>query len=165
MRYLRSPLILLLAGLAACQQQAATSPPTEAVAADPVPATVATQVPEEIETSAPGAPVGSLAGAWRVAGIDGESFDEPYGLALTGNQTELWWEPRCAGMARSYTIIGRSVSFAATGSPSSAVCDIGLPPRLNDVFRALDAANTVVRTPANGIEISGGGHSVTLFSQ
>ena len=38
----------------------------------------------------------------RVAGIDGRSFDEPYGLALSGSETELWWEPRCAGQARSY---------------------------------------------------------------
>lgn len=120
---------------------------------------------QESPTSPSGDPVGSLAGAWRVAGIDGKSFDEPYGLALTGDQAELWWEPRCAGMVRGYTIAGRSISFAKVGSPSSAVCEIGLPPRLSEVFRALDAATTVVRTPANGIEISGGGHSLTLFSQ
>jgi hypothetical protein len=40
-----------------------------------------------------------------------------------------------------------------------------LPPRLADVMRALDAASTVGRTSSNGIEISGRGHSVLLFSQ
>ena len=32
-------------------------------------------------------------------------------------------------------------------------------------MRALDAAITVGRTTGNGVEISGGGHSVLLFSQ
>jgi hypothetical protein len=32
-------------------------------------------------------------------------------------------------------------------------------------MRALDAAQTVERTPQNGILIAGGGHSLLLFSQ
>jgi hypothetical protein len=115
--------------------------------------------------------VTSLAGAWRVAGIDGGSFNESYGLALRGDADKLWWEPRCAGMARGYRIAGRTISFPSLrpplppGSPPPPVCAIGLPPRLGDVFRALDAATSVERTPQNGILISGGGHSLTLFSQ
>jgi hypothetical protein len=117
--------------------------------------------------------VETLAGEWRVAGIDGAEFNEPYGLALSGNADELWWRPRCAGMARSYRISGGAVSFgppagtqpSSSGAPPPPVCAIGLPPRLAEVMRALDAASTVGRTSSNGIEISGGGHSVLLFSQ
>ena len=116
-------------------------------------------------------PVASLSGEWRVAGIDGESFDGSVGLALRGDADKLWWEPRCAGMARGYRITGSTIAFSSLdpprgpGDPTPAVCAIGLPPRLDEVFRALDAAAMVKRTPSNGIEISGGGHSVTLFSQ
>ena len=76
-------------------------------------------------------------------------------------------------MARSYRIDGRAVRFGpplgtpqpASDAPPPPVCAIGLPPRLADVMRALDAAITVGRTTGNGVEISGGGHSVLLFSQ
>lgn len=38
-------------------------------------------------------------------------------------------------------------------------------PRLDDVMRALDEADTIARTPSNGVRISGRLHNVTLFSQ
>jgi hypothetical protein len=44
-------------------------------------------------------------------------------------------------------------------------CLPAIPARLDEVFRALDYADRVVRKPSNAIEISGGGHSLTLFSQ
>jgi hypothetical protein len=120
------------------------------------------------------APIATLAGEWRVAGIDGKDFNEPYGLALSANGDELWWAPRCAGMARSYRIDGTRIQFsppadervAESGAPAPPPpCIPGRPARLADVMRALDAATAVGRTPSNGIEISGGGHSVLLFSQ
>lgn len=120
---------------------------------------------------------GPLAGEWRVAGIDGEPLDESYGIALSGDEDELWWEPRCANQQRTYELQGSAISFGPAPSddlprtvngvpaPPPLACTIGLPPRLSDIFRALDAATTAERTPSNGILISGGGHSVTLFSQ
>lgn len=119
---------------------------------------------------APPAAVASLAGEWRVAAIDGRDFNESYGLALSGSARELWWEPRCAGVARRYRIEGARIAFTAppgaalAGKPAE-VCAIGLPDRLPDVVRALDAATTVQRTEANGLLIGGGGRSVLLFSQ
>lgn len=112
-----------------------------------------------------------LAGEWRVAGIDGRSVEAPIALALAGNENQLWWEPRCAGMARTYRMDGQSVIFGSTepplrsGEPSKVTCDIGLPPRLDEVFRALDDAQSVARTPSNGVLISGPNHSLLLFSQ
>jgi hypothetical protein len=151
--------------LAACQQPT-RSPETELSSAERASSPTATQPPKPAL-----APVTSLSGAWRVAGIDGSSFNESYGLALTGDQDKLWWEPRCAGMARGYRIDGSSLSFTSLhpprppGAPTPPVCTIGLPPRLDEVFRALDAATSITRTPENGIQISGGRHSLTLFSQ
>lgn len=121
--------------------------------------------------SAPAAAVASLAGEWRVAGIDGESLDEPYGIALRGDEGNLWWEPECAAQWRAYRIAGSRIEFSVPArflprdGTTPPVCAIGLPPRLPDVMRALDAAETIERTPQNGILIAGGGRSVTLFSQ
>ena len=158
--------------LAACVQQAGEQAPpaspseTTAAAPEPTPKTT-----PAISPSPSLAPVATLEGEWRVAGIDGADFNEPYGLALSGSAQELWWEPRCARMARSYRIDGRAVDFAAAldapkpGDPPALVCTIAPPPRLGEVMRALDAATTIGRTVQNGIEISGGGRSLLLFSQ
>ncbi|WP_162925128.1 hypothetical protein [Aurantiacibacter odishensis] len=115
----------------------------------------------------------TLAGEWRVAGIDGEPFDEPYGLALSADGEEIWWEPRCANFAFSYRIEGLRITTGEgrpsnpvePGAPPPPVCTVGIPPRLNEVARALDVADTVGRLPSNGVLIEGGGHSITLFSQ
>lgn len=45
------------------------------------------------------------------------------------------------------------------------ICTIATPPRLPDVNRALINATQIERTPENGILLSGGGHSLLLFSQ
>ena len=119
----------------------------------------------------PSLAVRDLAGHWRVAAIDGRAVDQPVALALTGDGQRLWWEPRCAGMARNYAIRGASIRFTSTqprrapGAPTPPVCAIGLPPRLGELFRALDLADRVARSPNNGIVIAGPGHSLTLFSQ
>lgn len=150
---------LLLAFLAACQQPIQTNAGSDAAP------------PASPSPQAGSVAVINLAGEWRVAGIDGRSVDEPIALSLTGNENQMWWQPRCAGMARTYRIDGQSIIFGSTrpppkaGEPSGVVCDIGLPPRLDEVFRALDDAQSVARSPNNGVLISGPSHSLLLFSQ
>lgn len=154
---MRPCLVIFAAALAGCQP----APRDEA------PDTVATPSPAPTLE-----PIATLAGEWRVAGIDGEPLDESYGLALIADEKEIWWEPRCAGMIRGYTIDGLALATgprvtdppASTSTPAP-VCLIARPPRLNDVARALQTAERVGRTPENGVLIEGGGHSVTLFSQ
>lgn len=116
----------------------------------------------------------TLAGEWRVAGIDGVSFDEPVGLALSANGREVWWNPRCAGLVRRYTIDGRnfragpqpsSIPPPPPGTPPPPVCAIGLPPHLVEAVRAIDSATQIRRTPSNGIELTGGGHSLLMYAQ
>ena len=136
--------------LAACQRIEAPTP-----APSPSPSLAA---------PSPAAPT-TLAGEWRVAGIDGAPFDEPFGLALSADARLVWMEPRCAGVARSYRITAGRIAFGPDPAARNEVCAIGMPPRTEEVLRALDAAETIRRTPQNGIEISGGGRSLTLFSQ
>lgn len=155
--------LFLCLALAACQ-------PSGGMPAERVEAARDASPPDE-QAGSRLAPVDSLAGDWRVAGIDGVALDEPMGLSLTGDETQLWWHPRCAGVARTYRIEGQGIAFAQVeplrpaGSPPPVVCSIGLPPRLADVVRAMDDAVDVARTPSNGVQISGPNHSVTLYAQ
>ena len=157
MRFLAPLRALAAVALAGCAP--AAPDPT-----DPVP------IPEE--RPAP-APVATLAGEWRVAAIDGRDFDEPYGLALSADAEEIWWAPRCAGLVRTYRITGSRLTIGPAkgtrtprpGEPGPAVCAIGRPPRIDEVTRAIDSATAIRRTASNGVELSGGGHSLLLFTQ
>ena len=109
-----------------------------------------------------------LVGEWRVAGIDGEDFDEPYGIALSASDSEIWWNPRCARQSAHYTIDGNR--FRWTPPPELPqeplyVCTIAIPPRLPAIMETIRLAEKIERTPANGIRLSGQGRSLTLFSQ
>ena len=165
------PLLLASASLAACTQQSVERAPVETGETQASSTVATTVVPEPLPAPAVSSQVATLEGEWRVAGIDGAEFNEPYGLALTGSARELWWEPRCAAIVRSYRIDGARIAFGPAlgapppGGPTQAVCTIAPPPRIGEVVRALDAATSVARTANNGIEISGGGHSLLLFSQ
>ncbi|MFB0612841.1 hypothetical protein [Aurantiacibacter poecillastricola] len=118
-------------------------------------------------------PIDSLAGEWRVAGIDGEPFDEAYGLALSADDKEIWWEPRCANFAFAYRIEGLDFETGPAtpsqpvepGAPPPPVCTVNPPARLDDVATAISAARRIGRTPGNAIRFEGGGHSLTLYSQ
>ena len=134
--------------------------------------------PVPVHTPAP--PFGSelelvttLAGEWRVAGLDGKEIEGAVGIALRADEREIWWEPRCAGHVRSYGIHGAHFSTGPyigfkpyrPGDPPPIICLIAPPPQIPAIFEALTVATTISRTPNNGIEISGGGHSLLLFSQ
>lgn len=117
----------------------------------------------EGSSAAAPAPV-TLAGEWRVAGIDGQDFDEPYGIALSADGDHIWWSPRCAGQTIDYNIDGNNFE-AVSPPPPPVVCAIGYPERLPQVMAAILAAERIERTPANGIRLSGDGRSLTLFAQ
>ena len=163
---MRVRLIALAAAIAA-----AACAPRDSIANDTAVEPVANAASPERTTVSQQVP--TLEGAWRVAGIDGQSLDQPVGLALSASAQEIWWDPRCAGYVRSYRIegdkfrTGPNLGFVPRkpGEPTPPVCTIAPPPRIGDVFRALSEATAIVRTPQNGIEISGGGHSILLFSQ
>ena len=154
---------LLLIGWAAACQQVPQAPP----AGNPAPSE---PPPAAAEARDPPAAAASLEGSWRVAVIDGVPLGAQFVLAFRGDSDRLWWEPRCAGMVRDYRIDGGSIWFSRlpqVGPPGTpqVVCAIGLPRRLDEVFRALDAATTVRPVEGNGVHIAGGGHSVTLISR
>jgi hypothetical protein len=108
-----------------------------------------------------------LAGAWRVAGIDAKPLEADYGIALSASDHYIWWEPGCAGQGRFFTVTGNRFRHVPTPDPTIAqrLCEIAPPLELAAIWRAIEHADRIERTPQNGILISGGGHSVLLFSQ
>jgi len=145
------PLMSAAALLAACQpgEQTSSAPP----AAQPVPQSQ----PQQAITAASG-----LVGEYRVAGADGQDIDLPHGITAAIDQTTIRVAADCLNFAWNYRFESSRLVTEATPVRS---CKRGLLPAEEAVRAAFDAAETVSRTPANGIMFAGGGRKVTLFSQ
>lgn len=151
--------LLLLAACSPASDEGQPAQPVETVPVDPAP-------PKPVATpSVPAPPAVDLAGEWRVAGIDGEAIDKPYGVALSADGERIWWDPPCAAQGRSYRITGNRFDALEPVVGATTACQIFVPEEVSLVWQALDAATTIERTPANGVLISGAERSVLLFSQ
>ena len=140
----------------------ACAPAAEEPVADPSPEAVAT-----------GIVPASIVGEYRVAGIDGQPLDADFGIALSVTEDTLAYEPRCIGFVWTYTIedgrivTQRDPAYGPQPAPGGGMvsCLPAVSPQHRALAAAIDAAEEVRRTPANAVELRGGGHSVTLFSQ
>lgn len=131
--------------------------PVSPVAPSPAPA------PSPSET---GAGVTTLAGEWRVAGIDGGDFNDGYALTLTATGDLLEFSPSCAGPDRRYAIEARALRvWIAEEDKDKALCEIGLSEGVTRMWAAIDSSTRIERTASNGVLLSGGGRSLLLFSQ
>ncbi|TXC73346.1 hypothetical protein FSZ31_00845 [Sphingorhabdus soli] len=117
-------------------------------------------------------PPDSLVGEWRVAGIDGNSLTGNIGIAVSIDENTIGYEPRCRGFVWNYRYARGEVGVTRApplNSPvdgvPAPVCLVAVPPELIALGKAFDAVEQAGRTPENGVLLSGGGHSVTLFSQ
>lgn len=121
------------------------------------------------------APV-SLAGEYRVAAIDGSEVGGGIGIALTVTERQIWFDPRCAGFSWSYSYADGALTTERPEKPNAddgslvarpvrPVCRIAVHPEQQRLAEALDAVTTATTTPSNALELSGPGHSVTLFTQ
>ncbi len=133
--------ILPALALAACQRE-----PEQAAASEPPAISSATEI----------------AGEYRVAGVDGSDIDLPHAVTASIDAQRIHLVSDCVNLAWSYTL-GDGV--LATETAPVEGCARGLDPTEQALLAAFDVADTVRRTPANALEFSGGGHSVTLFSQ
>lgn len=104
----------------------------------------------------------ALAGEYRVAGIDGEGVNLPHGItaSITGDHIDV--QSDCIRFAWSYRFEDR---LLVTEPAPVATCRRALLPEERALSEAVEAADIVRRTPANGIELSGSGRSVLLFGQ
>jgi hypothetical protein len=103
-----------------------------------------------------------LAGEYRVAGVDGEAVDLPYAITASIGTSRIHVVADCVNIAWEYRLVD---GILATERASVEGCARGLQPIEAALAAALDGADRVVRTPANGYEFTGSGPSATLFSQ
>jgi len=159
------PCTLLAIALAGCQPD----PAPGAAPGEPA-ATSSALVPQG---SVALTQVGDLVGEYRVAGIDRAELRTDFGIALSIDGPRLSYEPTCAGFV--WDVTGEYGAFRfdrvsqypapAPGEAPAPVCAVAVAPELRQLGKAIDAAERAWRTPANGVLIEGGGHSVLLFSQ
>ena len=142
-----------LALLAACSPSATDSP------APPSPAPAKDEAP-------PLVPLGTLVGEYRVAGIDGAPLDAPFGLALSVTEDRIVFDAPCNGYAWTYRLEGAALRTARSSSPDPAcLATARIHHLVFDLAAALDAVRSAGRDTSNAVVLSGGGRSVTLYSQ
>ena len=146
---MRGAMLLVVALLAGCGQ-AAEAPDT---------------APTETLSPAPQ----SLVGEYRVAGIDGAELNTDFGIALSIDQGHVSFEPTCAGFVWQYAyrdgVLDIERRQEKLHHPPPPVCAIAIHPMQAKLAEALEAVDRAEITPVNGIELSGNGRSVLLFSQ
>jgi hypothetical protein len=156
--------------LAGCGQGGeAPAPPAPTVAASPGPASTQSPAAVAAPTNAPE----KLVGEYRFAGIDGAPLDAHFGIALSVDAKQISYEPKCAGFVWDYEYRGGALStarargYGPTRQPDGSIvaCAVGVAPEQRRLGQAIDAVTRAERTPSDGIELSGVGRSVTLFSQ
>jgi heat shock protein HslJ len=122
--------------------------------------------PAAVETApSPGATLteaAALVGEYRVAGVDGAGIDLPHGVAARISADRIEASAGCIQWAWRYALEAGRLTTERLPSTS---CRRALLPQEQALSEAFDAARAVHRTPANGIEFSGAGRSVLLFSQ
>ena len=128
--------------------------------------TGAPETPATVTAAPTAAPLNlaDLAGEYRVAAIDGEAVDEPFGIALSISLSGLSFDVECGTLGWALDQED-GVLFTNRLPGERRSCDTPIHPRLLQLAAAIDAADRAERTPANGIELSGDGRSVLLFSQ
>jgi len=155
---MRTLFLLLALSLAACQPAGEPAAPD---AAKPEPQATS-ETPALAEPSDRIVTTKRLAGEYRIAGVDGQGIDLPYGITASISADRILVSSDCVRMAWSYRFAGDAL---VTGRVPVESCARGLTAEEQAIMDAFDAATAVAINESNGYEFTGGGHSVTLFTQ
>ena len=141
--------------------------PPAAAPATPTPSEAGAAMNPEVPatspaTADPGSAPDSLVGEYRIAGVDGEGIDLPFGISASISADRIRVSSQCVRFAWSYSYAKGALS---TEQAPTLSCQRGLYPEEEAIEAAFDAATQVRITSANGYEFTGGGHEVTLFTQ
>lgn len=101
-------------------------------------------------------------GEYRLAAADGREASLGHAITVLITDREIALFSQCVTPRWRYRWVeGRLVT---DGIPQ-AICDRGRYPAESAAEAVFDAPERIVRTPGNGVRITGGGRSVTLFAQ
>lgn len=158
-----TPLIaVVLCGCEASAPEPKYEAPRSSTSDTVAPPTASPSAPSR-PSSVPITEVENLIGEYRIAGVDERDIDLPHGITARISDVAIIVEADCLVLSWSYFFEGTSLVTEQLFARDS--CGRKLLPEEQAIVTAFNSANDVGRTPANGIEFSGGGHSVLLFSQ
>ena len=152
--------------LAACNGAMPASPDTSGEGELTVSDGPGEEPPHRVPGGVAIASTAELAGEYRVAGIDDDALDLPFAMVVSITESEIEQPGPCGGYGWSYSLkqgVFQKVSIREPDPACLARSRIHFA--VFATAEAIDAASYAERTPANGIRFSGGGRSVTLFSQ
>lgn len=158
--------IAALAFAAACQAETANEP-TGVVEEEPAPprgvaAPMPTPAPAPPGSAGPEAQQSLPVGEYRVAGADGADIDLGHGISLSVTEDTIALASQCVTPRWTYRYVDGRLRTERIVEP---ICERGRHPAESAAMAVFDDPQEVLRTPANGLFVEGGGHSVTLFSQ
>lgn len=104
----------------------------------------------------------AFAGEYRVAGVDGMDLNLPHGVTAVIDESRIEVASDCIRFAWTYRF---EAQMLVTEQAPVASCRRAVLPLEQALSDAVEAADIVRRTPANGVELTGGGRSLTLFNQ
>lgn len=104
----------------------------------------------------------TLVGEWRVAAVDNTSIDMGWAITASIDDRTIRLGSQCVTPAWTYAYEAGRLDTQSVPEP---LCERARAPAEERVMATLDAGGTVYRTPENGVLISGGAYSITLFSQ
>ncbi|NNC48493.1 MAG: hypothetical protein HKO13_08705 [Sphingomonas sp.] len=152
--------------LGACAPSAPDAPGDGAI--DNATDAPANALDEEVEVLPIGAtaPV-DIEGEWRIAGIDGEAFDEDWAPTATITSDTIRIQSQCIWFERRYVLDG--MEFVppppVTDDEPQEMCARGWTPAEEAMEEALQGAEWAYRLPDGSLVLDGSSGTITLFTQ
>ena len=109
-----------------------------------------------------------IAGEWRVAGVNGGEVNQSNGITASITDKTILINSGCVNMVYSYTLSNGTFSAALgqdVGGKPVMSCMRGLSDTENAIGDAIQKADTAKKDASNALVLSGGGTSLSLYTQ
>ena len=101
-------------------------------------------------------------GSYRLAGVNGQDVNLGHAVTVSVSEEIIAVASQCVTPRWRYEYVDDRLRTEPIVEP---MCERGRYPEEEAIAAVIDDPKDVLRTPANGIYIAGGGQSITLFSQ
>ena len=101
-------------------------------------------------------------GEYGMAGHDGQEIDLPHAITVSVTADTIAVTSDCVTPRWTYRVEQGRMITAPVATP---ICKRGLLPEEAAFYAVFAAPDAVARTPANGLDVRGGGHVITLYTQ
>lgn len=109
-----------------------------------------------------------IVGEWRIAGVNGGEVNQSTGITASITAKTILINSGCVNMVYSYTLSNGDFSVALgqdAGDKPVISCMRGLSDTENAIGDAIQKADTAKKDASNALVLSGGGASLSLYTQ